>query len=75
MNTPMQATAKRPEIDGEFRYPAVVTFGGKQLVKTEFVDWFANDDAAKEGFAAIMREQGHEVLSVTIGDVTVVDCA
>ena len=65
---PMTLPRQRMRIDGLCQYTALVmNADGTPASMTEFSDWFANDEEAVGGFAAIMDAQGYKVVSVTIG--------
>jgi len=41
-------------------------------LSSEYVDWFTDDDAARDGYRAMMREQGCQVKSITIENQSVI---
>ncbi len=57
---------KRIELDGLKKYVAIVQRNGSRQ-KTEYVDWFRNDNAASDGYRQIMHDIGYKVLNVEIG--------
>lgn len=58
----------RREMDGMRQYKAVIrNADGSPASRTEFSDWFADDEAARVGFVEILREQGYCVARVEIG--------
>ena len=54
------------------RYVGKVVHNGA-VVGGEYVDWFASDDEAREGYRAIMEGQRYKVKSVTIGNPCIVE--
>jgi hypothetical protein len=66
METTITAPARK-HFNSLFQYKAIITRDGERQSSTEFSDWFANDESARAGYAAIMASQGYKVRSVTIG--------
>ncbi len=50
------------------RCAATVTRCGQPVSKTEFVDWFPNDEEARAGYREIMEDQGAKVVRVEIAE-------
>ena len=54
-------------------YIAHIERDGMRVTQTDYVDWFEDDDDAREQYAEILREQGYRVKSVTIGQPCIVE--